>query len=136
MKKNLAIFLAVLVLIFLCVVFITLCICRSPSSELAQDPSYYQTLNNQVWTTKVIVILSFLVFVVLVTIPICVIYFILRKSGDRWLSCISKAHSVWGISKPNQSNVGTVALGFENGQAALEQFESINEELIEADQGE
>lgn len=77
MKKNLAIFFGVLILIFIFVIVITLFIFGTPPSELTQDPAYYQTLNDQMWTVKLAVIVSFFIFMGLVTLPVCVIYFVL-----------------------------------------------------------
>jgi hypothetical protein len=45
---------------------------KTPSSE-GSDPAYSQTLNSQMWTVKLAVIFSFFIFVVLVTVPICLI---------------------------------------------------------------
>ena len=83
MKRNITVFIVTVAVMFLCVVFIAVFICKTPSSGLAQDPAYYQMLNNQVWTVRLAVIMSFLIFVVLVSTPVCAIYFFLRNRAAR-----------------------------------------------------
>ena len=83
MKKNLARFSGVLVLTFLCVIAITLFVCRTPFSELAQDPTYNQTLSSQIWSVKIAVVFSFFMSVMLVAAPVCAVHFVLSKKRDR-----------------------------------------------------